>query len=378
MKLSTIVLIGSSIFACASCSQDVESVEESQGQLKELSFEHIGLKFMETADGKGENSSRKKIHATMHDDRFQYYQWDVNDPLAIVSPECPSASNKGIYWVQSFYDGFGLTIGLTKKEGGIMYATAKENEMHRIAVGYPAGKVQITRFDAYSPLYLEGDFSAKIDATQSASISEALDGDGYYTVADWNNAIFAGFWADTPKNLMMGGTYIPVFPIFTQLELGMEIPENDVVIKNVKVKPQAVVNKAVVDVAVCGEATGHMKGYAEGYINFETFKAGNATDNQILTLNVQGTKTMQKGDKLRASLFFFPCGDSEKTSQLAQQRTSADFKIQVIVEYTQNGVDKSSRVVLDKQSIYLNGCNSIDLGVIGGNGTASTKKLSFS
>lgn len=380
MKFSTIALIGISIFTCASCSQDVEIVEESQGQLKELSFENVGLKFMEPTVSGNESSTRRRVHSKGNDGRFQYYDWDENDPLAIISPECPEGNNKGVYLVQSFNDI--TTIGLTKQQGSIKYNVDKENDIHRIVAGYPAGKVEMTSFTGFNAEYVEGDFKATIDGTQSATISEQKDENGYYTIADWKNAIFAGFWADTPYNLMAGGTYIPVFPIFTQLELDMEIPEDNIEINSIRVKPQALVGEenktTVVDVAVCGEATGHMKGYAGGEVVFDTFIAGDATTNQILTLNVKDPKTMQKGAKLRASVFFFPCGDTDKTSQLAEERTNVDFKIQVIVDYKQNGEVKHSRVVLDDVSILLNGVNNIDLGRIGGNGTASTKKLTFS
>lgn len=379
MKFSTIALIGISIFTCASCSQDVEIVEESQGQLKELSFENVGLKFMEPTVSGNESNTRRRVHSIGNDGGFQFYDWDVNDPLAIISPECPEGSNKGVYLVQSFDY---ATIGLTKKQGSIKYSVDKENDMHRIAVGYPAGKVEMTSFADFSYEYVEGDFKATIDGTQSATISEQADENGYYTIADWNNAIFAGYWADTPYNLMLGGTYIPVFPIFTQLELDMEIPEDNIEINSIRVKPQALVGeenpKMVVDVAVCGDATGHMKGYAGGETVFEKFIAGDAKTNQILTLNVKDSKTMRKGEKLRASVFFFPCGDTDKTSQLAEERTNVDFKIQVIVDYKQNGEEKHSRVVLDEVPIFLQGVNNVNLGVIGGNGTASTKKLSFS
>lgn len=375
MKFSTIALIGISIFTCASCSQDVEIVEESQGQLKELSFENVGLKFMEPAVSGNESNTRRRVHSTRNDGRFQYYDWDVNDPLAIISPECPEGNNKGVYLVQSFNY---ATIGLTKQQGSIKYNVDKENDIHRIVAGYPAGKVEMTSFAGFNAEYVEGDFKATIDGTQSATISESADENGYYTIADWKNAIFAGFWADTPYNLMAGGTYIPVFPIFTQLELDMEIPEDNIEINSIRVKPQALVGGAVKDVAVCGDATGHMKGYAGGEVVFETFIAGDATTNQILTLNVKDSKTMQMGDKLRASVFFFPCGDTDKTSQLAEERTNVDFKIQVIVDYKQNGEEKHSRVILDKVPVFLQGVNNVNLGKIGGNGTASTKKFTFS
>lgn len=382
MKITKFVLFGLSVMAFASCSQDVE-LDEFQGQTAELISGNLKVRVAGDANA----NTRRKMHKGGINGTWQYYGFDADDVLGVYCPDAVPRQQQGLYKVVETMDwSEGTTKTLEKvSERGISYNTHKAKDYHRVFAAYPGGQINITGADpiedVYTTMSLGCSFSSTVPDQVTASISSEKDADGYYTVADWSKAYFAGGTPMIPE-LMLSSTpgyadsYIIMYPQFTALELDMDIPENGMNISSIKLKGQVWVseNEPAVDVNIVGDCSGHIDS-GIGEFNVDNFTVeGQPKDNQIITMTVDGEKELNIGDKLRSTFFFFPCGKSDR---FFPKGSEIPFKIQVIVEYKVGEETKYAKATLTNQTITLGAFNNINLGTIS-NGTASTKKLTFS
>lgn len=385
MKITKFVLFGLVVMGLASCSQDVE-LGEFQEETTELISGNLKVKIM----GNENANTRRKVHKGITDDVWmhsQYYEFDDNDLLGVYCPDAVSEHQQGLYKVVDIAEYPGMTKVLEKvSEQGINYNINKANEYHRVFAAYPGGYISITGADdMISTAEVESlgcNFSSNVPSKVEASISNEVDVDGYYTVADWSKAYFAGGTPMIPAKMVAAeagdaDSFIIMYPQFTALELDMDIPENGMNISSIKLKGQVwnSTNNQAVDVNIVGDCSGHIDSGIGEFAIDDFNVSGDAKDNQIITMTVTGNKELKNGDKLRSTFFFFPCGKSN--NGFFEKGREIPFKIQVIVEYKVGEETKYAKATLTDQKITLGAFNNINLGAIS-NGTASTKKLTFS
>ena len=403
MKITKFVLFGLVVMGLASCSQDVE-LGEFQEETAELISGHLKVKIM----GDENANTRRKIHSGGHGTLWggtivQYYHFDINDAIGVYCPDAEPGHQRGVYNVDQTLitddidPNTGEVVGtietetatrtLTKIEGGINYYDSKVNDPHRIFAGIPSDLIEVTKAYKYdeSTYYTSCDFEANIPSKVTCSISENAGEDGYYTAADWNSAIFAGGQAIAPIALLSStpgyaGGYITLFPLFTALELDMEIPDADMKISKISIKGQVWKEEGnqAVDVNLVGACTGRLNSSFIDYYLEDFIPQGEASDNQTMEMTITGDKKLNADDKLRVTTFFFPCGKPAMGDAIYNGE-KRDFRIQVIIEYTK-GEETTPQYVKATffPNIEIGGHNNIQLGKIGDKGTASTKKLSFS
>ena len=396
MKITKFVLFGLVVMGLASCSQDVE-LGEFQEETAELISGHLKVKIMDAENA----NTRRRIHLGDRETLWgstivQHYHFDINDAIGIYCPDAQPGHQRGLYNVDKTLvteteDGEIIetetaTSTLTKIEGGINYYNSKVNDPHRIFAGIPSNLVKVTQAYDYNESlgYESCGFEANIPSKVTCSISENAGEDGYYTAADWNSAIFAGGEAIAPIALLssrpgFSGGDITLFPMFTALELDMEIPQDGLKISKISIKGQVWKEEGnqAVDVNLVGACTGRLNSSFIDYYLEDFIPQGEASDNQTMEMTITGDKKLNSGDKLRSTFFFFPCGTSE--NGFFAKGSQVPFKIQVIVEYTVGDSSETQYAKATfKPTIELAGHNNINLGKIGGNGTASTKKLTFS
>lgn len=389
MKITKFVLFGLVVMGLASCSQDVE-LSEFQEETAELISGNLKVKIM----GDENANTRRKIHSGGHEEDWfsgldvQLYRFDIGDALGVYCPEAETDYNKGLYKVEERQYSDNATKTLSKINGGVNYYKSKINDFHRVYAGTPADLIEVVKAGEIidDPLFgqaMQCNFTATVLANVECSISEGVTEEDHYTVGDWKNAIFAGGLGVRPVDLFAedaggAGSYITLHPLFTALELDMEMPQNNIKISKIRTKGQVWKGGQAVDVNLVGECEGHLTWNASEYTIKDDFAPkGDATANQIYEMTITGNKELSENDKLRATMFFFPCGQS--VNGFFSKGSKIPFKIQVIVEYT---VDGQSETHYEKATFYptitLGGHNNIKLGKIGDNGTASTKKLTFS
>lgn len=390
MKITKFVLFGLVVMGLASCSQDVE-LSEFQEETAELISGNLKVKIM----GDENANTRRKIHSGGHEEDWltgmdvQLYCFDIGDALGVYCPEAETDNNKGLYEVEERQYSDNATKTLSKISGGVNYYKSKINDNHRVYAGTPADLIEVVKAgevitdDSQFGEAMQCNFTATVLANVECSISEGVTDEDHYTVGDWKNAIFAGGLEVRPADLFaedagLAGSYITLHPLFTALELDMEMPQNNIKISKIRTKGQVWKDGQAVDVNLVGECEGHLVWNASEYrIEDDFTPKGDATANQIYEMTITGNKELSENDKLRATMFFFPCGKS--VNGFFEKGNKIPFKIQVIVEYTVGG---QSETHYEKATFYptitLGGHNNIKLGKIGDNGTASTKKLTFS
>lgn len=373
MKISRIFVFGLSLASFASCSQDLD-LEEYKEEVSGVTPLEFNVKFTD------QESSRRKIRANGYEDDLAYYKWKEGDLLAVVMPDSPSNYEgvdytRGVYSVltSATYYSWATTTELKRVSGHIGFANANIDKTHRVYYGYPAGKVEITKFYDYIPggagswEQLAADFKVTIDATQNGTVEDFEPGisetntTADYQVGDWNQAVCGGAMGIIPREYVDGGSLL-MWPIFTTAEIDIKAPEGGCTIKSIELTAHPMNGTTEVTTNICGTASGTFTCKGGGELDFSPFQTsdpaeGGKQDKLTLNINGEGGFNLEGGKKLRASMFFFPCGDSK----VSTGRDVVPMKLTIKVT-TSKGTKTAT--FANPLNVQLGGRNHIDLGTL--------------
>lgn len=382
MKISRIFILGLSLAAFASCSQEADFEEE----YKEIG-EIIPFKFsVQFAESTQENSHRK-IRANGHDSKWAYYKWKVGDRLAVVLPDAPQDYEgvdytRGVYEVTkaTVFASWATTEELNKVYGNLGFATANADKIYRIYYAYPADKVNVKQYHSYIPKsgttneQLSADFEVTIEAVQNGTVETFDPGVGEdeatvdYQVGDWSQAVCGGAMGRTPNQMITGSEPLLMWPMFTAAECDIEAPEGGCTIKSIELTAHPIMPSiGEVKTDICGKASGTFTCIGGGELEFSPFVTehftGSNDSQDKLTLNITGMngeagQQLEAGKKLRASLFFFPCGNST----ISSGRDVVPMNLQVKITYSTTSGDITKTASFSSVNVRLGGRNHINIG----------------
>ena len=373
MKISRIFVLGLSLASFVSCSQDLD-LEEYKEEISGVTPLEFNVKFAD------QESSRRKIRANGHDDDGKaYYKWTNGDMLAVLMPDSPSNYEgvdytRGVYKVTNSYSigTWSQTTELTRVNGHIGFANANIDKTHRLYYGYPAGKVNITQYHPYISgeegwEQLSADFEVTIDATQNGTVEDFEPGESEtnttadYQVGDWNQAVCGGAMGIKPRDYIDGG-YLLMWPLFTTAEIDIQAPASGCTIKSIELTAHPVIGTTEVTTNICGTASGTFTCKGGGELEFSPFLTsdsaeGGKQDKLTLNINGEGGFNLEGGKKLRASMFFFPSGDTD----ISTGRSVVPMKLTIKVT-TSKGTKTAT--FANPLNVTLRGRNHIDLGTL--------------
>ncbi len=356
MKISHIFYLGLVVAASASCSQDLEIEEYNEGIGEIVPFK-LNFKFAEDMSA----SSRRKTHYGGHVDKFAYYKWDNNDLIGVQCPDAPEGYKQGVYKITKYTDYPGssaATEELMSVNGQIGYEKGKEDELFRVFYGCPASKVQITNYGEMDEKLetLTGSFTVTIEPTQNGKIEEKDEnGTKCYYVGDWQQAIFAGAKITTPA-FSQFGDWFQVYPVFTTAAFNLEVTGNDYTIEEITLTGTPYIGGTPTPISICGTANGEFECEAGGMMNIKTLTTTTTTTTLTLKVGENG-QTINAGEKLCASMFFFPCGPSGTIGVT----DTYNMDLEIGVKYSHNGTSQTKTIKLEKKPVKLRGYNEITL-----------------
>lgn len=366
MKISHLLYFSLSLVAFTSCSQDLE--EDFKEQTSEVVPFTFGLKMAQTPQTTTRHNIRSGGHSDSGGSDFAYYLWSTGDKISVSCPESPAGHNHGVYKVSQseVYQHSGATVELEKISGAMGFDLNKKDETHTVYACYPSDKVTVKEFIPWSnETWTAGAlFEASIDANQNGAIEKGQGTeDGYYTVGDWSQAICACAFPTIPSDVISrpadDPTWFIMYPLFTAAEVDLTIPDANCIIEKIELKGQPT---RTAGMSICGTASGEFAFQFPEYVQFNEFKTGKegSVIQDKLTLNISNANEypLNKGDKLRATLFFFPCGDTDK----ATGDISVPFNLKIGVTYKVGSKSLFKVTTIENANVSLRGRNHIDLG----------------